>query len=285
MHLPEPAYTVTDPDGKHKYQIELPSGGTIRELESVTGVLNVINKPALINWATKTACDLIQGRLSCVVGQRIELTEEWINGVVAEGRKRPKAIKDEAANLGTMAHEAFEEIMAGRAPKVPTAIQSAIEEFKKWFDSSNTEIVATELPIASELNRFGGRLDAVGYRNGTWGILDWKTGSGIYGEYALQTAGGYAIAMEEQYPGVKIEWVDIVRFSKKEPWGSEVRPVVALEVARDGFLSALRLSRALKVGLIGQPSYTTFAAVAAEAENLRRESKQKSKEKTSLVGF
>lgn len=282
MNLPQSRYQVTDPAGKHKYQIEIPGHDPITGLKSVTTVLGVISKPALYAWYAKTACDQIHAALQPLVGQRVELTQQWVDRVVAEGRKRPTKVKDEAAELGTMAHAAFDEILAGKEPKVPDQIRSAVDEFRKWFAASGIEVVASELAIGSAEYQFGGRIDAIGYRNGQWGILDWKTGAGIYGEYALQTAGGYAIALEEQFPGIKVEWVDIVRFAKKEPWGSEVRPVADMENARRGFLDALDLCKALEVPMIGEASYSTFAENSAAADDLREKARQKKK---SIVGF
>jgi hypothetical protein len=287
MKLPAAAYAVTDPTGRHRYQIELPSGQIIPCECSVTGVLDVISKPALYNWYAKTACEQIRKRLLELsqAGRNVELTEQWIEAVVAEGRKRPTAVKDEAADLGTAAHAGFEDVLAGREPKVPTVIRPAIAEFETWLANTHTEIVESELPVGSATNRFGGRLDGLGYRDGAWGIVDFKTSSGIYNEYALQTAGGYAIAVEEQYPGVLIEWADIVRFPKVAPWGSEAKPVADMTTARQAFLCALGLKRGLSRELIGPASYSTFAANAAAAEATRAGAKAKKAKATAKVGF
>ena len=257
MKLPKPKYTVSDVN--HKYSIMLPSGETIGPLKSVTTILDVISKPALYQWYARMACEQIEQRLMVIAGQNIRLTPDWITEVVAEGRKRPKVVKDEAAELGTAAHAAFEALIKGASPIAPPEIAPAIEEFRRWLGQTKTTIVAQEVRVGSAKYKFGGRFDALGEREGKIGILEWKTATGLYPEFALQTAGGYAIAVEEQYPGTKIEWVDIARFPKKSPWGTEICPVIDMAAAREGFLAALTLTRALKADLIGAASYSTFA--------------------------
>lgn len=259
MKLPEPKYTVTDPEGRHRYRIEQPDGPAIDNLMSVTGVLDVISKPALYQWYARMACEQIERRLLEVAGQNVQLTPAWIAEVVAEGRKRPKVVKDEAAQLGTAAHAAFETLIKGEIPVVLPEIAPAIDEFRRWFGQTKTAIVAQEVMVASAEHKFGGRFDALGERDGKMGILEWKSAAAVYPEFALQTAGGYTIAVEEQYPGIKIEWVDIARFPKKAPWSTEIFPVANMAAARDGFMAALALTRSLKADLIGAASYSTFA--------------------------
>ena len=262
MKLPTPRYTVDDPGNNHKYRIV----GGPDKLASVTTILSSIAKPALYAWYAKMACDQIESRLKAMVGSDVKLTDEWISEVIAEGRKRPNVVRDEAAELGTAAHLAFEAILKGEEPVAPDAIKQTIREFKTWFKSTDTEIVAQELPVASYIHEYGGRIDAIGYRDGKWGILDWKTSTGIYAEMAFQVGGGYASAVEEQY-GIKIEWADIVRFPKKEPWGTEVKPVKDLDLAKQGFFAALALTRLNDVDLIlGEPTYTTIPKAVATAK-------------------
>lgn len=265
MKLPTPTYTVDDPDGNHRYRI-VDGNNVVEKLASVTGILGSIAKPALYAWYAKMACEQIESRLKAMVGSDVKLTDEWIAEVIAEGRKRPNVVRDEAAELGTAAHAAFEAILNGVEPTAPDAIKQTLTEFKTWFKSTDTEIVAQELPVASLKYHYGGRIDAIGYRDGKWGILDWKTSTGIYPEMAFQVGGGYAIAVEEQY-GIKVEWADIVRFPKKEPWGTEVKPVKALPLARQGFLAALALTRLNNVeSVLGEPTYSTIPKAVATAK-------------------
>ena len=284
--LPTPKYIVLDPEGKHRYQIWEENAGCLAgDLDSVTGVLNVINKPALVNWAAGAACDLIKAELLGALDQNVRISAEWIDSVVAAGRKRPKQIKDQAADVGSQAHAAFEGFLKGETLMIAVPeIKDMVGELEKWHAQSKTTIVATELPVGSLLHRFGGRIDAIGWRDGKWGLPDWKTSSGIYPEMALQVAGGYAIAIEEQY-GIKIEWADIVRFSKKAPWGMEIKPVVDMAAAKRGFFAAMALQRELGAQLLGEATYSTFAQRAEQSAAEKKVLSTKLKKKTAAVGF
>ncbi len=200
-------------------------------------------------------------------GGKLELSAAFLAALIEAASKQPDKVKDEAADIGSMVHAAIEAIIKGEEPHVPERIATPVAEFRTWFAGTKTEIVAQELAVGSVKHLFGGRLDAIGVRKidgkWRWGIGDWKTSAGIYEEMALQVAGGYAIAAEEQFPGLKIEWADIVRFAKAEPYGSESKPVLNMDVARRAFLGALQLGRDLETEFFGPASYSTFEARAA----------------------
>jgi hypothetical protein len=323
--LPKAAYAVTDPNGTHRYRIEMPDKKTvIPKLKSVTGALGVINKPLLIPWATNQGIARSVASLIIRVGaaghDEIDATANWIADAIKTAKraggkngwapalaevlagkfelnkgaaldanflaamaeaasKQPDKVKEEAAGVGAQVHAAIEAIIKGEEPVVPERIRQPVAEFRTWFAGTKTRIVAQELVVGSAKHLFGGRLDALGLREidgrWRWGIADWKTSSGIYEEMALQVAGGYAIALEEQFPGIKIEWCDIIRFAKAEPYGSEAKPVVNMDVARRAFLGALQLGRDLETEFFGPASYSTFEARAAAKTEATAETKKK----------
>lgn len=253
MKLPKAKYQVSDE--KHKYTIKTDDGKTVGPLKSVTSVLDVLNKPALIGWAARETALFFKTEI-LRLGQGA-LNTEMLEIVAkdAAGAHRRKA-KD-AADLGTKCHDAFEAIILGREPEaLPAELAEPANAFKNWRLGSDVEIVSTEISVGSLGYLFGGRLDALGYskKRGGWGIVDYKTSSGFYGnEYAYQV-GGYALAFEEMF-GVDVAWAEIVRFSKKPPFESEARPVLDLAAAQAGFLSALAMTRSKDLDLIGDPSF------------------------------
>ena len=263
MKLPQPKYTVTDV--KHRYSIALPNGDVVGPLVSVTKVLSVLNKEALIGWAARESASYFKTEL-LRLGSRA-LTPETLGQIAkdAAGAHRRKA-KD-AADLGTKCHDIFEAIIQAKEPEaVPEELAEPARDFKRWRMQSDIELVGLELPVASLEHRFGGRLDAVGYSptRGGFGIVDYKTSSGFYGnEYAYQV-GGYACALAEQY-GVEVAWAEIVRFGKKPPYDSEGRPVSDMTAAVRGFLTAAEMTRLNGVPIISKPTFSTAATRAAEA--------------------
>lgn len=262
MKLPQPKYTVTDV--KHKYSIALPSGETVGPLVSVTKVLEVIAKPALISWAARESAAFFKGEIMRI-GRRaldVAMLEQIAKDAAQAHRRKAKA----AANIGTACHAACEDIIHGRetARLIPEIVQP-VNAFKKYRLQSDIEIVATELAVASVRHRFGGRLDFLGYSKsrGGWGLGDIKTSSGYFGvEYALQVGGGYATAVEEMY-GIEIAWAEIIRISKKPPFESEARPITDIRASIAGFLTALELTHVNRLPLIGDPLFTSVEQTPA----------------------
>lgn len=97
MKLPASRYQVAD--DKHKYTILMPDGQTIGPLKSVTAILDVRAKPALIGWAAREAAAFFKAEL-LRLGQRA-LDTAMLEQIAkdAAGAHRRKA-KD-AADLGT----------------------------------------------------------------------------------------------------------------------------------------------------------------------------------------
>lgn len=262
MELPKPRYTVTD--NNHRYTITMPDGSTVGPLKSVTGVLDVIAKPALINWAAREAAAYFKAEI-LRAGRGI--SPETLEQIAADAAGAHRRKAKDAADLGSACHDAFEAIINNREPaNLPPELVEPVNAFKAYRLQSDIEVVATELAVASLGLRYGGRLDFLGYSpsRGGWGIGDYKTSSGFYGnEYAYQAGGGYARAVEEQY-GVDIKWSEVVRFSKKPPYESEARPVTDVRAAIAGFEEALALLRRNEVPLIGSPTFTSAGVAPVE---------------------
>jgi len=269
MKLSEPRYQVAD--DKHKYTIHMPDGQTIGPLKSVTAILDIRAKPALIGWAAREASSFFKAEL-LRLGQRA-LDTATLEQIAkdAAGAHRRKA-KD-AADLGTACHGAFDAIVKGREPEdYPKELEEPVSAFKTYRLQSDIEVVATELAVASAKYRAGGRLDFLGWSEsrGGWGIGDYKTASGWYGnDFAYQAGGGYGLMVEEMY-GIEIKWAEIVRFSKKPPYESEARPVLDVRAAMDGFLEALAMVRRDETPLIGPPTFQS----AGKPENPKAATKK-----------
>ena len=140
MKLPEPKYTVTD--ANHKYTITLPTGETVGPLKSVTGILQVLDKPALVGWSARESANYFKAEL-------LRLGKSALNPAMldqiakdAAGAHRRKA-KD-AADLGTKCHDIFEAIIKGKEPgDIPTELAEPARDFKRWRLSTDIEYICT----------------------------------------------------------------------------------------------------------------------------------------------
>jgi len=214
----------------------------------VTGFLSVINKPALVPWAKKEALSSVESallkRLDGKDITKIILNKPWIETVIKEAKKRPDQIKNQAADLGTQAHAFIDLIIHGKEPdSVPEAIEGPVQSFRDWWMKSGIELVAGDTKVASIEHGYGGSLDALGRRNGKLIILDWKTSSGIWTEYALQVA-AYAQAFRETF-ALPVEEAIIVRFGKKPPIDFEAKELFDINHSLQAFLAAKSLKESL----------------------------------------
>lgn len=234
----------------HQY-IVTEDNGTVKKFPGVTGVLSIIAKPQLITWAGNQAVEnagkALRARLDGKQSKKIELTEEWIASILAEAKKAPEKIKTDAADLGTRAHNYFDQFIRGEAPdKVEQDLKPAVEAFHDWFGKSNLTIVGGDTKVASLKYGYGGALDFLAIDEvGCWVLGDFKTSkSGKYVEYSLQVS-AYVNAFKETY-GITCYRAIILRFSKIEPAEFEVSELLDIDASFKAFLAAKELQERIK---------------------------------------
>lgn len=130
--------------------------------------------------------------------------------------------RDEAGEAGTLAHEMVEYYI--RKSKLPdltrhndNILQQAkqgFDNYLRWAETSNIEVIEQEVSLVSEIYKFGGTLDAL-MSHGKLALGDWKTSDGVYVDYIIQLA-AYKQLWEENFPDRPIEGgFHLCRFSKK----------------------------------------------------------------------
>jgi hypothetical protein len=175
--------------GRHTYRV----GGEY--VPSVTTILGVINKPALMPWAAKEGA-------------------RWFK------RGAFRATSKEARDIGTAVHKWCEQAINwklgnGEEPTMLTDERavSAIDGFRDWIAQNNIEWISSEERVYNRQYNYAGTVDAVAYVNDEFCVIDFKTSSGIWDEYFLQVA-AYAEAVAQVH-GDAIESAWILRFDKK----------------------------------------------------------------------
>lgn len=146
---------------------------------------------------------------------------QWAFQVGKSGASSLYEKRDEAGEVGSFAHSWVESDIHA-TPRVPVPapmlerVESAFGAWREWFEGARMTIVATELPFVSARHRFGGTIDAIGRDvKGRFCLIDWKTSSGIYTDYALQLA-AYELLWNEHHPGELLTGGHhICRFSKQ----------------------------------------------------------------------
>ena len=225
---------------------------------SVTSVLSVINKPALIPWATKTALESARRELVNFVGEdslyggKREITLADVDGIIERAKKKPNEVRDAAADIGTRAHAAFDAFIATGKVIVPDHdLMQPFENFHAWYRERQFAKLEGERVVYSQMFGYAGSLDALGItEEGRHIVVDFKTSNGLYPEFVAQVA-AYRMALAEMGVNVARE-AHLVRFGKDKPEFEAHRfDGAALEAAFEAFKGALAIFRWQHAGKAG----------------------------------
>jgi hypothetical protein len=249
-------------DARHRYSW---NGGPW--YPSVTTILGIKNKPALVGWAKRETA-------ACAVRNLAMLTrmaEAGGPGAAIEWLKRiPDFQRDASADLGSRVH-AVAEALARREPvELAEDVRPFVTAYRRDFlDAFAPRFIAVEAMVCSPRYEYGGTADAFVEIEGEIWLLDYKTGTGVYPDSALQL-GALARAQfigrtgdPTQYPVPPATRFGILHI---RPEGARLLPVRVDRETVAAFLDARRLF-AWDAGpaqdVIGQP--LTAAAKTAAA--------------------
>ena len=233
-------------------------------LKSVTGALDVINKPHLIFWAVNLACDHISEILSS--GKNVLVSD------IEEARHKHQDRLKEAGDLGTAVHKWAEDYIKGNNPDLPEddRVLNGVTGFLQWVEEHKVKFVSSERLVYSKKYNFVGHMDAEAIIDGKLCVIDFKTSKKpkcqkckggkklktggiqtelfaplckhkvVYPEWLFQTAAYQKAAQEEGtvYTGPR----RIVRFDK-ENGGFEVYTARKIQGDWYAFLGALAISK------------------------------------------
>ncbi len=165
---------------------------------SVTTILGIIAKDALVPWAAKLAAERFAKELTKSIQDNEYLTLDDIESMRATAAKSIHTDGKEGARLGTLVHESIE----GHLLKKKRAHKDAlgyVNAFEEWWkkEKKQYKIIAVEHRLFHPKWRYAGTCDLVLQHKtrGTTKIVDYKTSKrssyapwGIYVEYLLQAA-------------------------------------------------------------------------------------------------
>lgn len=194
-----------------------------KKYRRVTTILDqTIPKPSLIYWAKNVALEKVRAELvdlgTLQVGRDevVNLYPDTINELIEAARNRPDEVKNEAADWGTGAHQAIQDVIEGRhAWDVPDIYQPALAAFNAFQAEHAVTWLATEMTVWSDHLEVAGTVDAVGRTKDGLVVFDWKTSKGLYHEHALQVS-AYAV-MLSYLVGEPVARAYVVRFPREQP--------------------------------------------------------------------
>jgi hypothetical protein len=224
-------------DARHRYSW---NGGPL--YPSVTTILGIKDKPALVGWAKRETA-------ACAI-RNLDVLERMVRSggpqAAVDWLKRiPDYARDASADLGSAVHAAAEGIARGQAAPVAEDVGPFVAAYRRDFlDVFQPRFLAVEAMVCSERYEYGGTADAFAEIEGEIWLLDYKSGAGVYPDTALQLA-GLARAGFMGFPGDPTQYPvpAATRFGVLHirPEGARLLPVVVDRATVAAFLDARRL--------------------------------------------
>lgn len=166
---------------------------------NVTTVLGILNKPALLDWAWKMGLE----------GQDYKL------------------VRDNAATIGTIAHYLILCHLKGTIPELDQYSKEDIDKaensllsYFEWEKGHTIKPILVEAALVSDKYCFGGTIDCYAEIDGSPGLIDHKTGKGIYDEMLYQLSAYRQLLEEHGYP---VDNCRILRIGRTEDENFEER--------------------------------------------------------------
>jgi hypothetical protein len=157
-------HTIIGKNGKER-NTDLRDARKLGLYPSVTTILKVMAKPGLQAWIVE------QGILSALTLPRTE--GEPLDAFAARVATDMDAQRDQAANLGTLIHDAIKSWLNGLMPD--SSMEGYVEGFRKWAHENNVKPICTERHMTSGEWGFAGQTDLFAEVNGRRLVVDYKS--------------------------------------------------------------------------------------------------------------
>jgi hypothetical protein len=184
---------------------------------SVTTILGILNKPALVKWANNLG---LQGIDS-------------------------SRYTDEMASIGTLAHAMVVAHLKNEkldlreySPDQISKAENCVLKYLEWEKDKKVEPLLIERPLVSKMLQFGGQVDLYCKLNGVPTLIDFKTSKAVYSEMIHQLAAYRYLLIENHYP---VEQVFILRIGRDETEGFEVKLAGNLDTHFELFTRCLEI--------------------------------------------
>ena len=148
---------------------------------SVTSILNVLNKPQLVNWAVRLTREYIKQELFAL-RHADSLKDLNVEDLLVKSASEHDRVRNSAAGSRHGHSPPYRCICGDKYPHV--ALNDPIMiAFRAWQDEAQFVPIASEKLVFSREHGYAGTADLIGTLNGRLALLDIKTGRGVYPEY------------------------------------------------------------------------------------------------------
>ncbi len=170
--------STTKKDGSRTYSVPDADGNLI-DLPSVTTILRIVNKPALIYWAANSVANYALDNLDTINELMGVLGEDGDrDGAYRLLKGSPWSHRDRAANVGSSVHDSIEKMILGQDVDVPIYAQPFVDAWGEFIRDYNGTFEASEMTVYSLTHGYAGTCDALMKYGDRLGVTDWKTRAG-----------------------------------------------------------------------------------------------------------
>ena len=175
---------LTFSPGNHRYRLD---GAYV---PGVTGILGVLDKPAIPKWAAGQVAEYVADHPDGVETLRQMGRDPMVQAL----KNLPWAKRDQAGARGNLLHDHAEALLKGEEIDVADEHVPVMEAALTFMADWQIEPLLIEASVASREHQWAGTLDLIARyvrpdtgHAGT-GTFDWKSGKALYPEYAWQLA-------------------------------------------------------------------------------------------------
>ena len=188
-----------------------------KRVPSVTTILGILNKPALLTWAWQCGVDGLDYR----------------------------SVRDDAAGVGTLAHYLImcdlkheKADISEYSPQDLERAENCLLKYWEWEKQNKPQPILIEQALVSEKLGFGGTIDCLAKVGNEFWLVDYKTGKAIYPEMIYQLAAYKALLSEHNHI---INQARILRIGRNDTEGFEEKQFINLDRAFELFLCCKRI--------------------------------------------
>lgn len=153
------------------------ANGNKYNLISVTTVLNILQKEALLPWAVKLCAEYLMEHIDELSG---EITDKRYNEILKKAKQQHKKVSKEAMDIGSRTHAACEAYLKGEVPVLDDDTRQLFEAFKGWWLDNRCELIQSEHTIYCPSLGYAGTCDIVCKKDNKVYVIDIKTSNDFW---------------------------------------------------------------------------------------------------------
>lgn len=193
----------------HRYEVEK-TPGKWEVVPSVTQIIGMLDKPALVPWAGKITANYVVNEVLPLIqaGELVIETDEDYEGLFQKAKVQAAEESKKAKDVGTEVHDAIHRYcLIGEKPtELSPQAQQSFQAYLDWEAKARAgKILAMEMPFYNDDYDFCGTFDRLGFLNGKLYLIDYKSSKSFYEpDMPLQLA-AYRIGVNKMIKNGELE--------------------------------------------------------------------------------